>query len=105
MTTAIAALVLIVAVVVGVWTLGVAFKLFVTLLTGLLVGAIARAVLPGEQPIGLLGTAASGVAGSMVGGLVADKILHLDSWLGRGALSVACAAAVVALLSPKAAND
>lgn len=105
MTTAIAALVLIVAVVAGVWTLGMAFKLFVTLLTGLLVGALARAVLPGRQPMGLLGTAASGVAGSMVGGLLADKVLHLHSWLGRSALSIACAAAVVALLSPKQGAD
>ena len=49
--------------------------------------------------------AASLVAGSMVGGLLADKILHLHSWLGRSALSIACAAAVVALLSPKHGAD
>ena len=37
------------------------------ILVGLIVGAIARFVLPGRDPIGLLGTLAVGVAGALVG--------------------------------------
>jgi uncharacterized membrane protein YeaQ/YmgE (transglycosylase-associated protein family) len=38
--------------------------------SGLIIGAIARLVVPGRQPIGLLATALLGIAGSFVGGLV-----------------------------------
>ncbi len=105
MGTAIAALVLLLAVLVGFWTLGLALKLVVTLVTGLLVGAVARAVLPGEHPMGVLATAAAGVAGSMAGGLLADKILHLHGWLWRSGLSVACAAGLVALFANQRRTD
>lgn len=35
---------------------------------GLIAGAIARLLVPGRQPIGLLGTIALGIVGSLVGG-------------------------------------
>lgn len=41
------------------------------LLGGLLVGALARLALPGPQPLGCLGTIAVGVAGAVVGGVIA----------------------------------
>ena len=37
---------------------------------GLIVGALARLIVPGRQPIGILTTAALGIAGSIVGGLI-----------------------------------
>ncbi len=41
---------------------------------GFLVGAIARALFPGTQPMGLLGTAGLGVVGSVTGGLIGNLI-------------------------------
>lgn len=40
------------------------------LLFGLLVGAIARLLLPGRQPIGLLATIGVGILGSFLGGFL-----------------------------------
>jgi uncharacterized membrane protein YeaQ/YmgE (transglycosylase-associated protein family) len=44
---------------------------------GLFVGLLARLVLPGHQPIGLLWTIALGIAGSLIGGFVATEILNI----------------------------
>jgi uncharacterized membrane protein YeaQ/YmgE (transglycosylase-associated protein family) len=40
-----------------------------TILVGLIVGAIARFVTPGEQPMGWIATILLGIAGAFVGGL------------------------------------
>lgn len=40
------------------------------LLVGLIAGFVARAVVPGKDPMGILGTMALGVVGSFVGGLL-----------------------------------
>lgn len=42
------------------------------LVFGLVVGFLARALMPGDQPMGLLGTTALGVVGSLLGGFVAS---------------------------------
>jgi uncharacterized membrane protein YeaQ/YmgE (transglycosylase-associated protein family) len=42
------------------------------LLFGLIVGLVARAVFPGTQSMGLLGTAGLGIAGSFVGGILGN---------------------------------
>lgn len=44
------------------------------ILFGLVVGLIARAVMPGRQSMGLIATALLGMAGSFVGGLVGSLI-------------------------------
>ena len=44
---------------------------------GLFVGLVARALLPGRQPLGFLWTIALGLAGSLVGGFVATEILGI----------------------------
>ena len=44
---------------------------------GLFVGAIARLLLPGRQAIGFLWTIALGIAGSIVGGLLATEVLDI----------------------------
>ncbi|HET7529654.1 MAG TPA: GlsB/YeaQ/YmgE family stress response membrane protein [Mycobacteriales bacterium] len=64
---------------------------------GLIIGAIARLIVPGRNPIGILMTIGLGVVGSLVGGLVAHAI-------GAGALiafivGVIVAAILVALVS------
>jgi len=53
------------------------FWLFGWLIYGLIVGLIAKAIHPGEDPIGFLPTLGIGIAGSYIGGLI--------NWvLGRG---------------------
>jgi uncharacterized membrane protein YeaQ/YmgE (transglycosylase-associated protein family) len=44
---------------------------------GLFVGAIARLLVPGRQGIGIVWTILLGVAGSVVGGIVATRLLHI----------------------------
>ena len=48
------------------------------LLWGLFVGLIARAVKPGRQPIGCWWTIGLGIAGSLLGGLIATKLLGIS---------------------------
>lgn len=56
---------------------------------GLVVGALARLLVPGRQPIGLVGTIALGIGGSFLGGFVANLIqgypilaLHTVGFIG-----------------------
>ena len=44
------------------------------LVVGFIVGAIARLLMPGRDPLGLLGTIALGVAGSFVGGFLQNLV-------------------------------
>jgi uncharacterized membrane protein YeaQ/YmgE (transglycosylase-associated protein family) len=55
---------------------------------GLIVGAVARFIWPGPQPIGCLTTVFLGVAGSLVGGMITyfltggpERQFHPASWL------------------------
>jgi uncharacterized membrane protein YeaQ/YmgE (transglycosylase-associated protein family) len=44
------------------------------IVAGLIIGALARLLLPGKQKIGLLWTLALGLAGSVIGGTIANLI-------------------------------
>ena len=44
--------------------------IIVLLVVGFIVGAIARLLMPGRDPLGMLGTIVLGVAGSFVGGFL-----------------------------------
>ena len=48
----------------------------ILLVIGLIAGAIARLLLPGRDPIGLLGTIAVGVIGSFLGGFLQNLIFY-----------------------------
>ena len=50
------------------------------LIAGLVIGALARLILPGRQRIGLALTLLLGVVGSVVGGTVANAIGSGDIW-------------------------
>lgn len=54
--------------------------LFSWILMGLLAGAAAKLLVPGEDPGGLLVTMLIGVSGALVGGLI-------STWLGFGGIS------------------
>jgi len=67
------------------------------IITGLIVGAIARLVVPGRNPIGILMTILLGIVGALAGGFIAHAI-------GAGALiqfilAVVVAAVLVALMT------
>lgn len=49
-------------------------SVIVSLFIGLVVGALARAIIPGRDPIGCFTTALLGVGGSIIGGLAGSAI-------------------------------
>jgi uncharacterized membrane protein YeaQ/YmgE (transglycosylase-associated protein family) len=60
------------------------------IILGLLAGAIAKALLPGDDPGGFIVTALIGVAGALIGGFLAgwlfdadpmDEFFDISSWL------------------------
>jgi uncharacterized membrane protein YeaQ/YmgE (transglycosylase-associated protein family) len=67
-------------------------------LFGLIVGAIARLLVPGPHPIGILGTAAAGVAGAILGGLV-GRLLFSPTYEPGWIMSILGAVLVVWLVS------
>ena len=48
------------------------------ILVGLIVGLLARMLVPGRDPVGLLGTLAIGVVGAVLGGWLAGTLLQGD---------------------------
>jgi len=46
---------------------------------GLIVGALARLIVPGRDPMGLLGTAVLGIVGSFVGGFLGYILFKRDA--------------------------
>ena len=50
--------------------------IIVLVIVGLIAGAVARLLLPGRDPIGLLGTIVVGVIGSFVGGFLQNLIFY-----------------------------
>ncbi len=50
------------------------------IVAGLIIGALARLFKPGRQKIGLLGTLLLGVAGSVIGGVIANLLGTGDIW-------------------------
>lgn len=78
--------------------LGMALWAFLTtLVVGLVIGALARLVVPGRQAMGLLSTIGCGLIGSIVGGFLGQHVLH-RSGLVTVLLEIVVAAVAVALL-------
>jgi uncharacterized membrane protein YeaQ/YmgE (transglycosylase-associated protein family) len=69
------------------------------LVAGLIIGLLARLLLPGRQKIGLLWTLALGVVGSLIGGTIANLLNTGDIWELNVIGFVAAVAASVVLLS------
>ena len=79
------------------------------LLFGLIVGLVARAIFPGTQSMGLLGTAGLGIAGSFVGGILGNLFYggplmtaQASGWIGSiiGALIVIGALGAIGRRAP-----
>ena len=77
--------------------IGLAFSLFWLALTGLVVGALGRLVLPGRQDIGLLATALVGIAASLLGGILAN--IFDVGWIIQFLVAVALAAIGITLFA------
>lgn len=69
-----AILIIIGCVLFGTFVLGATFSIAYSLVSGLIVGALARLVLPGKENISLIGTALVGIAGGAIGGVVGRAI-------------------------------
>ena len=52
------------------------------IIIGLIAGALARLLVPGRDPIGILGTILLGIVGSFVGGFLGYILFHKDSQEG-----------------------
>lgn len=85
---------LVVGLVLALWVFNLTVMVGVYLVAGLFVGALARALLPGEQQMGLLATAVLGSAGSLLGGGLANHLLGFG-WVGQLLASVATAAFII----------
>jgi uncharacterized membrane protein YeaQ/YmgE (transglycosylase-associated protein family) len=77
------------------------------LVVGLIFGFIARALVPGRDPMGIGGTILLGIVGSFVGGFIGYALFHKDA--SDGALQISgvlgsIVGSVIALLVYRAAN-
>jgi len=77
--------------------IGLAFSLLWLALTGLIIGALGRLVLPGRQNISLLATALVGIGASLLGGILAN--LFDVGWLIQFLVAVALAAVGITLFA------
>jgi uncharacterized membrane protein YeaQ/YmgE (transglycosylase-associated protein family) len=77
-------------------------SLIAFLVIGLVAGLIARAVMPGNQSMGLLATTALGIVGSFVGGMLGSLLNSNGNYLAIGPsgliFSIIGAMAVLALV-------
>jgi uncharacterized membrane protein YeaQ/YmgE (transglycosylase-associated protein family) len=77
--------------------IGLAFSLLWLALTGLIIGALGRLVLPGRQDIGLLATALVGIGASLLGGILANAFDV--GWLIQFVVAVVLAAIGITLFA------
>jgi len=66
---------------------------------GLLVGVVAKLIMPGDDPGGFFMTIILGIAGAFVGGFIA-RVLHVGDFTGfnLGSFVIATAGAIVILI-------
>ena len=77
--------------------------LVVLALFGLIVGAIARLLVPGPTPMSALGTMAAGVGGAFLGGFV-GKLLFGPTYAPGWIMSIIGAVVIVALVNHRRAT-
>lgn len=74
-------------------------RIIVMLVVGLIAGALARLILPGKDPMGLLMTVLLGIAGSFLGGFIGNLIWHTEgeSYFHPGGILLSVVGAVLLL--------
>ena len=105
MTAALIALILVILFLAfGFGALGFAVGVFWTMLwyavVGLVIGGLGRLFVSGRRDIGLAATALYGIAGALLGGVIANDWLDLG-WFGQFLTAVAVAAVLVAVTMPR----
>jgi uncharacterized membrane protein YeaQ/YmgE (transglycosylase-associated protein family) len=50
-------------------------------ISGLIIGALARLVLPGPEAMGIFGTILAGIGGSLIGGFIGRLLFGPTGWL------------------------
>jgi uncharacterized membrane protein YeaQ/YmgE (transglycosylase-associated protein family) len=73
------------------------------LIVGLIAGALARFLVPGRDPMGVLGTVVLGLIGSLIGGLVGNLFAGGDQTFSPAGLIGSILGAVLALVVYRAA--
>lgn len=68
------------------------------LVTGLIVGALARLLVPGKDPMGILATILLGIVGSFVGGFLANVIFEGQFEVSAAGFIGSVIGAIIALL-------
>ena len=82
------------------------FALIGFIIVGLIAGYIARAVVPGPDPMGVIGTLVLGVVGSFVGGLLFNLLFGGgEGLLATTGLIGSIIGAIIALLIYRAMNN
>src|SRR3954465_845452 len=77
------------------------------IIVGAIAGFVARAVVPGRDPMGVVGTIVLGIVGSFVGGFLGYLLFHKDAAQGAlqpSGLIGSILGAIVALLIYRAAS-
>ncbi len=77
------------------------WTIIVMAVVGLIAGALARLLVPGKDPIGILGTIVLGIIGSFIGGFLGYLLFHHDAKQGAfqtSGLLGSIIGAVIALL-------
>jgi uncharacterized membrane protein YeaQ/YmgE (transglycosylase-associated protein family) len=72
-----------------------------TIIVGLIVGALARFVVPGEQKLGWILTCVLGVAGSLVAGFLGQALGWYQAGQGAGWIASVVGAALLLLVVQK----
>jgi uncharacterized membrane protein YeaQ/YmgE (transglycosylase-associated protein family) len=72
--------------------------ILIWLLIGLIAGALARFLVPGRDPMGLVGTMVLGLVGSFVGGFLGNLVTESEFDVTTAGLLGSVAGAVIALL-------
>jgi uncharacterized membrane protein YeaQ/YmgE (transglycosylase-associated protein family) len=75
------------------------------LLVGLAAGALARLLVPGRDPMGVVGTLLLGLVGSLVGGFVGSLLTSGDEDFSPAGLIGSIIGAVIALLIWRAVSS
>lgn len=78
-----------------------------TAITGIILGGLARLVIPGRQPIGILATIVAGWIGSLLGGGIAALAFngYHHHWFARILIEIAVSAVAVLAFSAGARNN
>lgn len=79
--------------------------LIIWLLVGLIAGFVARAVLPGSDPMGFLGTLVLGLIGSLVGGFLGNLIFGGELDITAAGIIGSIIGAIIALLVYRSMNS